>query len=105
MAISTNDLEKLRQHHNATIGLFVAFWLFVLAAIGAIEIFDISARTRNSLTGTIFGAAIVLVLLQFTKRCPDCRANLGWQVRLGIPKNCQKCGAALRQSPDGPDTR
>lgn len=94
-----NELDKLRQHHNATIGLFVAFWLFTLVAIGIIEFFEISERTRDSLIGTIFGGAIVLALLQFTKRCPKCRANLGWQLRLGMPKHCHKCQAALRQDP------
>ncbi|MDH3377417.1 MAG: hypothetical protein OEQ39_10715, partial [Gammaproteobacteria bacterium] len=82
--MSANDLTRLRQHHNATIGLFVAFWLFVLVSIGVIEFFEISKRTQDSLIGTLFGAAIVLSLLQFTKRCPNCRANLGWQVRLSI---------------------
>lgn len=91
-----SNLEKLRRHHIATIGLFVAFWLFILFAIGGIEFFEISRRTRDSLVGTIFGGAIVLSLLQFTKRCPKCRANLGWQMRLGIPKHCHKCGMVLR---------
>ena len=91
-----NELDKLRQHHHATIGLFVAFWLFTLVAIGIIEFFEISERTQDSLIGTIFGGAIVLSLLQFAKRCPECRANLGLQLRLGIPKHCNKCGAVLR---------
>lgn len=97
--MSNNGLKKLHQHHNATIGLFVAFWVFTLIAVGVIEFFEISKRTQDSLIGTIFGAVIVLCLLQFSKRCPNCQANLGWQVRLGIPKNCHKCGASLRQSP------
>mgnify|MGYP001820689309 CR=1 FL=1 len=97
--MSAKKLEKLRQHHHATIGLFVAFWLFTLIAIGIIEFFEISERTRDSLIGTIFGGAIVLLLLQFAKRCPKCRANLGWQLRLGIPRHCHKCGAVLRPDP------
>ena len=101
--MSADNLKKLRQHHNATIGLFVAFWLFVFVAIGVVEFFEISKRTHDSLIGTLFGAAIVLCLLQFTKRCPNCRANLGWQVRLSIPKNCHRCGASLRENPNGQD--
>ena len=97
--MSSKELEKLRQHHQATIGLFVAFWLFTLVAIGVIEFFEISERSQDSLIGTIFGGAIVLLLLQFAKRCPKCRANLGWQLRLGIPKHCHKCGAVLRRDP------
>ncbi|MDH3219014.1 MAG: hypothetical protein OEO19_05710 [Gammaproteobacteria bacterium] len=93
----TNELRKLRQHHNATIGLFVAFWIFTPTAIVVIEFFDVSQRTRDALIGTIFGAAIVLSLLQFSKRCPYCRANLGWQARLGIPGHCRKCGSILRE--------
>lgn len=95
MKIVSDELKKLRQHHNATIGLFVAFWLFVLVAIGVIEFFETSKRTQHSLIGTIFGAVIVLCLLQFAKRCPNCRANLGSQVQLGIPMNCRKCGVNL----------
>ena len=102
--MSANDLKKFRQHHNAMIGLFFAFWLFVLVAIGVIEYFEITRRTQDNLIGTIFGAAIVLCLLQFTKRCPICRANLGWKIRLGIPKNCHKCGAGLRQNPNDQDS-
>jgi len=94
--MAQGNLKKLRQHHNATIGLFVAFWVFALAAIGIIELVEISERTRDSILGTLFGAAIVLSLLQFSKRCPNCKKNLGWQQRLGIPKNCKKCGELLR---------
>ena len=92
-----DELQKLRRHHNATIGLFVAFWLFALGVVGAIVLLDLSEETEDNLIGTLFGAVIVLVLLQFAKRCPNCRANLGWQVRLGIPKNCHRCGVALSE--------
>ena len=98
--MSANDLKKLRQHHNAMIGLFFAFWFFVLVAIGVIKFFEISKRVQDNLVGTLFGAAIVLCLLQFTKRCSISRANIGWKIRLGIPKNCHKCGASLRQNPN-----
>ena len=92
----TEDLERLRRHHYTTIGLFIAFWVFVVVSIGMIEFTDISDRTRDNLIGTMFGAAIVLSLLQFKQRCPTCGANLGWQLRLGIPRSCHKCGAKLR---------
>jgi hypothetical protein len=95
--VSPDDLRKLRQHHDATIGLFVAFWLYVIVAIGVIEFVEISEDTQKNLIGVLFGAAIVLSLLQFVKRCPNCRANLGCQVKLGIPRICRKCGAALRE--------
>ena len=95
--LSPVELQKLHRHHNSTIGLFVAFWLYVLCVVGAIVLLDLSERTEDSLIGTLFGAVIVLSLLQFAKRCPNCRAILGWQVRLGIPRNCHKCGVVLRE--------
>jgi hypothetical protein len=95
--LSPDEFQKLRRHHNATIGLFVAFWLFVPVVVGAIELLDLSEGTQDNLIGTLFGAAIVCSLLQFAKRCPKCQASLGWQIRLGIPKICHKCGVALRE--------
>ena len=95
--IYPDDLQKLRRHHNATIGLFVAFWIFALGVVGAIELLDLSEGTQDNLFGTLFGAVIIFCLLQFAKRCPNCRSNLGWQISLGIPKNCHKCGVALRE--------
>jgi hypothetical protein len=97
--MTDDDLKSLYRHHNATIGLFVAFWLFVLVAVLLIEFFSLSKITQDNLMGTVFGAAIVLCLLQFKRRCPDCRANLGLQRRLGIPRKCAKCGALLRKDP------
>lgn len=44
----------------------------------------------------------LIVILQFAKRSPCCGANLGWQVRLGIPKNCKKCGVQLAKPGEGP---
>lgn len=102
--VVSDKLKKLHQHHKATIGLFIAFWIFALFAIVVIEFFEISARTKDSLIGTVFGAAIVLCLLQFGRHCPYCRANLGWQVRLGVPKNCHRCGESLRQNSNGLDS-
>lgn len=82
------------------IGLFVAFWIYALCMIGTIEFLELSEKTEANLIGTFFGAAIVLVFLQFAKRCPKCRINLGWQVRLGVPKNCHKCGVSLSADRD-----
>ena len=95
--IAPDDLQQLRRHHNATIGLFVALWIFGLGVVGAIALLDLSEGTQNTLFGTLFGAVIILCLLQFAKRCPNCRSNLGLQLRLGIPKNCHKCGMGLRK--------
>ena len=98
--LSPEALQKLRRHHNTTIGLFVAFWICVVGMILAIEFLDLSKSTETNLMGAIFGAAIVLGLLQFSQRCPECGANLGWQVRLGIPDRCRKCGVALKVDKD-----
>lgn len=98
---SETELKKLRQHHYQTIGLFIAFWLCAVCAVLAIEFLDLSERTTNSLVGALFGAAIVAVWLQFSARCPGCRANLGWQSRLGVPEHCRRCGMALRGGPSG----
>ena len=85
--LSPDELQKLHRHHNATIGLFVAFWLFALSVVGATVLLDLSEATEDNLIGTLFGAVLVLALLQFAKRCPNCRANLGWQVRLSTTEN------------------
>ncbi|NNE82977.1 MAG: hypothetical protein HKN28_03305 [Alphaproteobacteria bacterium] len=98
--LSPEALQKLRRHHYSTIGLFVAFWIYAVSMVLAIEFLELSENTEANLIGTFFGAAIVLAILQFAKRCPKCRANLGWQVRLGVPKNCHKCGVALRADRD-----
>lgn len=94
--MTKDDRKDLLRHHHATIGLFIVFWLFTLTTICLIEFFSLSQSTQNNLMGTVFGAAIVLCLLQFRKRCPDCEANLGLQWRLGIPRHCATCGALLR---------
>lgn len=97
--MTEDHLKSLYRHHNSTIGLFVAFWLYVLVVVLLIEFFSLSKTSQDILTGTLFGAAIVLCLLQFRKRCPDCGSNLGLQRRLGIPRTCAKCGALLRKDP------
>ena len=94
--MNSDDREKLRRHHQATIGLFVAFWICCPLAILALEFGAVSPLFERSLIGTIFGVAIVLVLLQFRHRCPSCRARLGLQWSLGIPRRCGRCGERLR---------
>lgn len=91
-----DPLAKLLRHHQATIGLFVAFWIYAIAMILLIEFTDLPESWERNMIGTFFGAAIVAVLLQFSARCPRCGANLGWQRRLGIPKTCSRCGEKLR---------
>ena len=95
--ISPDDLQKLRRHHTATIGLFAVFWVFALGVAAAVALLDLSEGTQYSLFGTLSGGVLILFLLQFAKRCPNCRSNLGWQLRLGVPKYCHKCGMALRE--------
>ena len=91
-----DPLKKLRQHHHATIGLFFAFWICAIVAILILEFGDVSEGLQNSLLGALLGGVVVVVLLQFSARCPVCRANLGWQQRLGVPKHCRQCGRRLR---------
>ena len=93
--LSPEELWDLRRHHNFIIGLFVAFWVCAILGIGAIQFLDLSeAMARNSI-GVLFAGAIVMLALQYSKRCPRCRANLGRQARMGIPENCKKCGVRL----------
>jgi len=93
--LSPEELWDLRRHHNFIIGLFVAFWVCAILVIGAIQFLDLSeAMARNSI-GVLFAGAIVMLALQYSKRCPRCRANLGRQARMGIPENCKKCGVRL----------
>ena len=98
--LSPEELQRLRRHHNSTIGLFVAFWIYAVSMILAVGFLDLSRSTKANLIGTFLGGAIVVALLQFSKRCPNCRTNLGWHVRLGIPRNCHKCGIVLRTDGD-----
>lgn len=80
------------QSYDRIIG---AFWICAVLVIGAVQFLDLSEGTERNMIGVLFGAVIVMSLLQFSKRCPKCRANLGWQLRLGIPRNCKKCGVRL----------
>ncbi len=82
--MTEDQLENLFRHHNATIGLVIAFWIYVPVVTLLIEFFSVSKNTQDILMGTRSGAANVLCRLQFRKHCPDCGSNLGWQRRLGI---------------------
>ncbi len=97
------DYAKLRRHHNLTIGLFIAFWICAIPGVLAIEFLDLSERTERSIMGALLGAGVVAVALQFSKRCPNCQANLGWQTRLGVAERCRTCGARLWPEADGDD--
>lgn len=95
------DCEKLRRRHILTIGLFIAFWICAIPAVLAIEFLDLSAGTERNIIGALLGGVIIAVALQFSMRCPKCRSNLGWQVRMGVPETCRKCGARLRPEKPG----
>lgn len=104
-ALSAVEMRRLRSHHNQTIGLFVAFWIFLLAVVAADSLLDLPDGVPRNMVGVLFGAALVMVLLQFAKRCPRCRANLGWQVRLGVPRQCRRCGVRLSRVAGFPTSR
>lgn len=63
----------------------------MLAVFASVFFFDLSAASERYLMAILFAAVIPLFVLQFSKRCPRCGANLGWQVRMGIPRNCKRC--------------
>ena len=94
--LSEEELERLGRHARRTWGFFIAFWVFAVPAVLAIEFLGLSEGMVRSLIGTLGGAAIVGVFLQFSERCPRCNANLGWQARLGVPERCRRCGVALK---------
>ncbi len=94
-SLSSEEPRGLRRHRNRTIGTFAAFWICAVVVVGAIQFLNLSEATERILIGLLFAAVIAMSLLQFSKRCPRCGANLGWQVRLGIPENCEKCGVRL----------
>jgi hypothetical protein len=94
--LSEEELERLGRHARRTWGFFVAFWMIAIPAVLAIEFLGLSESMVRSLIGTLGGAVIVGVFLQFSEKCPRCNANLGWQARLGVPDQCQRCGVPLK---------
>jgi len=41
--------------------------------------------------------ALASTVLQFSRRCPRCGANIGTQARLVLPAACRRCGVSLRE--------
>lgn len=95
--LSHEQLQDLRRHASRTVRWFVIFYIYMLIVFGAHMFFEPPEFISQLMIAVLFAAVIPAVMLQFAKRCPKCGANLGWQVRLGIPPNCKKCGVRLTE--------
>lgn len=90
------DLARLARHAKATWAVFIGFWIAALLVILAYEVLGMSEGTLHLLLGGLAVGVVLGVLLQFSQTCARCGANLGRQVRLGIPERCRRCGVALK---------
>ena len=95
--LSEKALQRLARHARRTWVYFIAFWVAAVSAVLAIEFLDLSGGSVASIMAILAGGVVVAVYLQFSERCPSCQANLGWQVRLGIPDKCRRCGVGLKR--------
>lgn len=100
--LSERELRQLARHARRTWVYFIAFWAFAILAALAIELLDLSSGIVTSLLAALVVGVFVAAYLQFSEKCPRFHANLGWQVRLGIPDTCGRCGVVLNATRDPP---
>jgi hypothetical protein len=85
------ELETWERHVRFAVALVVTAYLVALAvALGGGLGSAIQPTTALFLLGL---ACFSGVAVQFSARCPRCGFNLGFQSRLVLPEQCERCGA------------
>jgi hypothetical protein len=89
--LSPRKFAKLRRRQRLMFIIFFASMiLFIVVALGSF-----GEQTRFILWLSAILLIVIYSGLQFTRRCPRCGANIGWQTRLKMPSACARCGTRM----------
>jgi hypothetical protein len=95
-----STVERWESRLRSAVSLVLTAYLVALV----VALSD-GARSLISPTMALFAlglACLVGAAVQFSARCPRCGFNLGFQSRLLVPEQCERCGASYRSTPTEP---
>lgn len=104
--LTPNEFHRLQQWQRRMrwVALGTLFYLGVM--VGFTSALPEEARLLRGLAFLILPVLILAgVALQFSARCPRCKLPLGLQSSVGVPPECERCGAHLLTARPQPPRR
>jgi len=94
--LAPGEILRLRRWARRLRRAFVLVGIAYLGLVAASLASDEPPPQRAAAALALLGVAcLAAAVIQFSERCPRCGYNLGFQSRLALPAECERCGGAL----------
>lgn len=94
--LSPEEARKLQQWQRRMRWVALGTLFYLGAMVGFTSALPAEAQVLRAVAFLILPSLIIGgVALQFSARCPRCGLPLGLQSSLGVPSECERCGANL----------
>lgn len=94
------ELERLWRWEHRIVRFYVVAIPLLIVALAAALAYSEVVWLRRSLLGLVVGLVAVASLVQFSERCPRCRAKLRPKSMLRLPARCLVCGITFERPPE-----
>lgn len=93
--LSRAEISRLWRSERQVTRLFALATTVLAAAMGLVLVYPEPSEVRYFVLLLALGLLLASVYVQFTIRCPRCRARLATQSLLFLPEKCKVCGVTI----------
>ncbi len=97
--LTGEELERLWRFERRTVRFHVVAVPVLIAAAALVFFAGDAAWVRRSALGLVLVLVVAASILQFSERCPRCRARLRVKTLMRLPDRCSFCGVAFERPP------
>jgi hypothetical protein len=98
--LTREELERLWRFESRTVRFHVVAVPLLIAAAALVFLIGDAAWVRRLALGLVLVLVVAASVLQFSERCPRCRARLRVKTLMRLPDRCGFCGVAFERPPE-----
>jgi hypothetical protein len=95
-SLTQSQLRKLKLWQKKMLYTFVPAILVIVIGVPIKLVFGLAPEIEFLLGGAFIVLSAAGAVIQFSEKCPNCGARIGFQSRLLLPKKCSKCKISFR---------
>lgn len=93
------EVRALWHAERRAMRLYAVAVTLLAAALGIVHVVSGAPEVRYLVTLVALGLILAAFVMQFSIRCPRCRARLATQTMLLLPDRCKSCGVEIAHPP------
>ena len=97
-SLTEAELQRLRRWQKRMLVSFLSTMSLIIVFVPLKLAIGLSQEVEYIVGTTFIVFALAGAVIQFSEKCPNCGARIGFQSRLILPPQCVKCKISFRKT-------